>query len=202
MIKKIAPFLVAIAIAAGGVIYSKMSSSNYDALLAEQRETMGDLQATIDSSDKEATVSAQNVVSVLTGVDYDRMADDKAVAEELVSMVTTWSNWDEYDSARNKLMETYGLTEEDSFVTTFMPKVGKGSPKNPDYNMIDASGWNMKFDGMDQYLVKIDGDKYTYLSNVTMRSTYNDRSATSSAMVMYTIDGEGKVSDLYGSIIR
>lgn len=206
MLKKILPFVVAIVIALGGVAYRVMSTSGYAAQLEEQVTTMNSLKASIDEAQAREVTQSHNIVSVVTGVDYNRLSKDKTIGETVAKLVTNWNSWDQYNDGRETLKSTYGLSDDDAFMQTFMPVVGKGSRTDPDYNLIDANGWNMTFDGMDQYLVKIDGTKYSYLSNIKMRSTYGTgesrRSATSKAVMMYTIDADGTVSDLYGSMIK
>lgn len=206
MLKKLLPFVLAIAIALGGVAYRFYVTKDYDAQLQEQVETMNALQASIDESASREVTQTHNIVSVVTGVDYKRLDKDKKIGESVIRLVTDWKNWDEYNAGREELKSTYGLTDNDAFMQTFMPVVGKGSRSDPDYNIIDANGWNMSFNRMDQYLVKIDGTKYSYLSNVVMSSTYgtseSKRTANSNAVMLYTVDADGSVSDLYGSIIK
>lgn len=152
------------------------------------------LEAALATSNAEAIRSG-------TGMDAQRKAKDDIAAEKLAKLVTTWDSKKSYDAARKEVMSKYDLKSDSSFMKTFMPEVveldsatGKGTT-----NEIDANGSNMTYQKMASYVIKIAGDKYTYLAPVSVSSSNKSGdSASKTLMFIYTTDVKHNLSNIEG----
>lgn len=136
-----------------------------------------------------------------TGMDAARKLKDDAAGEELAKLVTTWDSKKSYDAARKEVMKKYKVKEDSAFMKTFMPPVveinsatGTGTT-----NEIDATGTNVSYKDMSSYVTKISGDKYTYLTIVSVSSS--DRAgntAEKKMMFIYTTDANHNLTDISG----
>lgn len=152
------------------------------------------LEAALATSNAEAIRSG-------TGMDAQRKAKDDIAAEKLAKLVTTWDSKKSYDAARKEVMSKYDLKADSSFMKTFMPEVveldsatGKGTT-----NEIDANGSNMTYQKMASYVIKIAGDKYTYLAPVSVSSSNKSGdSASKTLMFIYTTDAKHNLSNIEG----
>lgn len=152
------------------------------------------LEAALATSNAEAIRSG-------TGMDAQRKAKDDIAVEKLAKLVTTWDSKKSYDAARKEVMSKYDLKADSSFMKTFMPEVveldsatGKGTT-----NEIDANGSNMTYQKMASYVIKITGDKYTYLAPVSVSSSNKaGDSASKTLMFIYTTDVKHNLSNIEG----
>ena len=96
-------------------------------------------------------------------------------------------------------MADYDLTESSQFMSVFMPEIGNiTSSDGTNYNKIDVLGLNMTDQRIKSYVTKIDGGDYSYFTVVDVRSTWeNGGESVVQAVLLYTVDAGGSLSDVY-----
>lgn len=146
-------------------------------------------QAKNDTNQK----STENV----TGIDFDRVSTDNVIAETFLEKIMTWNNYKDYKKIRDELINSYNVSEESDFMTIFMPEICNNEASGKDYNVIDLNGINLCYEKMKSYVTNISGDEYSYLAIVNW-SSRNESGVEghSKAVVLYTIDSDGTISNL------
>lgn len=181
----------------GSVIGASVVNSNRDSQLSAQSSKILEL-----SNQKETLAAAFNDASdeatkVASGLDMARVAKDDLVAKKLIKQVCTWDSKESYDAMRNDVMSKYKLADDSAFVRVFIPEVKDVDVGGRKINEIDANGLNMEFMSMDSNVTNISGDKYTYLTTVKIQSSDSvGASAEGLSAFIYTVDGDGNLSDL------
>lgn len=151
----------------------------------------------------------QNMLESL-GISQSRATGDATIIDRLVMTAFTWDSGLAYESAREDLKERYALSEDEPFLTQFMPP----SRFNEDdsgkrYYYIDTQGMNSSISGEpDVEVVKVRADEYTYAvlvdvsvtsDAVTQNNTNPARVTAQRTMLLFlTVDAEGNVSGLSG----
>ena len=108
------------------------------------------LQNQVDVGRVSQSRDVQDLVLGETGYDADRVELDKASAEDFMARVFNWSTNADYVRVRNGLMEDYGLGEDGTFMTIFMPPPYVSvSRDGTEYPQIDLLGLNADYDYMD-----------------------------------------------------
>ena len=94
-------------------------------------------------------------------------------------------------------METYGLEEDSTFMTEFMPDMVVKSRDGTEYYPIDVMELNATFDKVDVQLRNIAGDKYSYFCKVKwyVRGSLGTSESTESVFLFDT-DAEGNIKNL------
>lgn len=185
-------FAFAFYVMATGSQQSELKAANDKYAELSNKKSM--LEAALATSNAEAVRSG-------TGMDAQRKVKDDSSAEELAKLVTTWDSKKSYDAARKEAMNKYSLKADGTFMKTFMPEVVEldSATGNGTTNEIDANGVNMTYQDMTSYVIKIAGDKYTYLAKVNVSSSNKaGNTATKSLMFTYTTDAKHKLSNIDG----
>lgn len=172
--------------------------SSREAALQEQSLEIAELKNKL-STLKVANENAKTEYHLeITGVDMNRVKKDDNIISNFMRQVCTWDSYDEYMSARVKIMQSYGIEEDSAFMSIFMPVVvNRVSPDGKNYNRIDTMGLNMTYEGLDSYVTKIVAGDYSYFTIVTVSSTWvNGGEALATAAVMYTVDAEGNLKNI------
>lgn len=204
-LKQFAPSLISglvLVLTIGAVSTVNLSQSR--ALLAQQDEKI-ELQNRIDQLSVENNTEITKVKAQANGIDADRVETDDRVAEELMETVFTWKSYDEYNEIRNTLMNKYQLSNDSSFMQTFMPEIYNEVLDGKNYNRIDVGGYNISFNDMTSYVVSIDENTKVYeyftIVDVTSKSENGGSSDYSLALQYKVTDGE-QIMNLTGYTIE
>lgn len=203
-LKQFAPSLISglvLALTIGAVSTVNLSQSR--SLLAQQDEKV-ELQNRIDQLSVENNTQITKVKAQANGIDVNRVENDDKVAEELMEMVFTWKSYDEYNEIRNTLMNKYQLSNDSSFMQTFMPEIYNEVLDGKNYNRIDVGGYNISFNNMTSYVVSIDEKTKVYeyftIVDVTSKSE-NGGSIDYSLALQYKVTDSGQIMNLNGYTI-
>ena len=204
-LKQFAPSLISglvLVLTIGAVSTVNLSQSR--SLLAQQDEKV-ELQNRIDQLSVENNTQITKVKAQANGIDVNRVENDDKVAEELMEMVFTWKSYDEYNEIRNTLMNKYQLSNDSSFMQTFMPEIYNEVLDGKNYNRIDVGGYNISFNGMTSYVVSIDENTKVYeyftIVDVTSKSE-NGGSSDYSLALQYKVTDSGQIMNLTGYTIE
>lgn len=186
-----------------GIGASVMISTDRSSQLGEQYQTISGLEnrkATLEAAISDDTAEAVHLAS---GLDSARQAQDDGVAKKLLEQVFTWDSKESYDEARAKVKEQYNLSDDNTFLQTFMPEVKNINTGDHEINEIDARGLNMTYSKMQSNVTNINGDLYTYFTLVTVESSDSTgATAEGTSAFVYTVDGSGNLSNLAGYSIQ
>lgn len=203
-LKQFAPSLISglvLALTIGAVSTVNLSQSR--SLLAQHDEKV-ELQNRIDQLSVENNTQITKVKAQANGIDVNRVENDDKVAEELMEMVFTWKSYDEYNEIRNTLMNKYQLSNDSSFMQTFMPEIYNEVLDGKNYNRIDVGGYNISFNNMTSYVVSIDEKTKVYeyftIVDVTSKSE-NGGSIDYSLALQYKVTDSGQIMNLNGYTI-
>ena len=203
-LKQFAPSLISglvLVLTIGAVSTVNLSQSR--ALLAQQDEKV-ELQNRIDQLSVENNTQITKVKAQANGIDVNRVENDDKVAEELMETVFTWKSYDEYNEIRNTLMNKYQLSNDSSFMQTFMPEIYNEVLDGKNYNRIDVGGYNISFNGMTSYVVSIDENTKVYeyftIVDVTSKSE-NGGSSDYSLALQYKVTDSEQIMNLNGYTI-
>lgn len=203
-LKQFAPSLISglvLVLTIGAVSTVNLSQSR--SLLAQQDEKV-ELQNRIDQLSVENNTQITKVKAQANGIDVNRVENDDKVAEELMETVFTWKSYDEYNEIRNTLMNKYQLSNDSSFMQTFMPEIYNEVLDGKNYNRIDVGGYNISFNNMTSYVVSIDEKtkiyEYFTIVDVTSKSE-NGGSIDYSLALQYKVTDRGQIMNLNGYTI-
>ena len=203
-LKQFAPSLISglvLVLTIGAVSTVNLNQSR--SLLAQQDEKV-ELQNRIDQLSVENNTQITKVKAQANGIDVNRVENDDKVAEELMEMVFTWKSYDEYNEIRNTLMNKYQLSNDSSFMQTFMPEIYNEVLDGKNYNRIDVGGYNISFNNMTSYVVSIDEKTKVYeyftIVDVTSKSE-NGGSIDYSLALQYKVTDSGQIMNLNGYTI-
>ncbi len=203
-LKQFAPSLISglvLVLTIGAVSTVNLSQSR--SLLAQQDEKV-ELQNRIDQLSVENNTQITKVKAQANGIDVNRVENDDRVAEELMETVFTWKSYDEYNEIRNTLMNKYQLSNDSSFMQTFMPEIYNEVLDGKNYNRIDVGGYNISFNDMTSYVVSIDENTKVYeyftIVDVTSKSE-NGGSIDYSLALQYKVTDSEQIMNLNGYTI-
>ena len=203
-LKQFAPSLISglvLVLTIGAVSTVNLSQSR--SLLAQEDEKV-ELQNRIDQLSVENNTQITKVKAQANGIDVNRVENDDKVAEELMQTVFTWKSYDEYNEIRNTLMNKYQLSNDSSFMQTFMPEIYNEVLDGKNYNRIDVGGYNISFNNMTSYVVSIDEKTKVYeyftIVDVTSKSE-NGGSIDYSLALQYKVTDSGQIMNLNGYTI-
>ncbi|MDO4595515.1 MAG: hypothetical protein Q4B30_00850 [Coriobacteriaceae bacterium] len=186
----------------GGFIAAAAVNGNRDEALAAQSAKIAELENKKDVLEAAYSDANEEAIKVASGIDMARVQKDDKAAEKLIERVCTWDSKESYDGMRNGVMKDFGLEETSAFVQVFMPKITDATIEGKKINEIDANGLNMEFVRMKSNVIGISGDRYSYLTTVTIQSSdKTGASAEGDSVFMYTVDGKGNLSDLNAYVV-
>ncbi len=182
---------------AGGFVTAGVANAKHDERLAVQSAKIAELENKKDVLDAAYSDANEEAIKVASGIDMARVAKDDTAAKKLIERVCTWDSKESYDGMRNGVMKDFGLEETSPFVKVFIPKITDVKLDDKVMNEIDSNGLNMEFVRMKSNVIGISGDKYTYLTTVTIQSSdKTGANAEGESVFIYTVDGKGNLSDL------
>ncbi|MFJ5724722.1 hypothetical protein [Streptomyces sp. NPDC093149] len=184
--------------------------SSQHAALAEQEAQINDVEGHLAGVQKKNAEQVNADVMAALGVSQNRLSTNGERIRSLLSMAFTWDSGQSYEAARESLKSRFGLTENKTFLKSFMPS----SRFNEDsqgrrYYYIDTVGLNSALGAdPDIEVVDVKAGVYTYavLADVEVTSDAVTQSKSSKASVtahrrallFVTVDAQGKVSNLSG----
>ena len=203
-LKQFAPSLISglvLVLTIGAVSTVNLSQSR--ALLAQQDEKI-ELENKIDQLSVENNTVITKVKAQANGIDASRVEKDDKAAKELMETVFNWKSYDEYNTIRDTLMNKYQLSNDSSFMQTFMPEIYNEVLDGKNYNRIDVGGYNISFNNMTSYVVSIDEKTKVYeyftIVDVTSKSE-NGGSIDYSLALQYKVTDSGQIMNLNGYTI-
>ncbi|MFD4574232.1 hypothetical protein ACFWNK_19720 [Streptomyces sp. NPDC058417] len=180
------------------------------AALAEQEIQINDAEDQLAGIQKKNAERVNADAMAALGISQNRLSTDGELIKSLLSIAFTWNSGQSYEAARESLKSRFGLTENETFLKSFMPP----SRFNEDsqgrrYYYIDTVGLNSALGAdPDIEVVDVKAGSYTYaaLADVEVTSdavTQNKASKASvtahrRALLFVTVDAQGEVSNLSG----
>ncbi|MEU7156132.1 hypothetical protein AB0A98_06760 [Streptomyces chrestomyceticus] len=184
--------------------------SSQQAALAEQRAQISDVEEHLAVIQKRDVERVNAGMMAALGVSQNRLNTDGERIKSLLSMAFTWDSGQSYEAARERLKSRFGLTENETFLKSFMPP----SRFNEDsqgrrYYYIDTIGLNSALgEAPDIEVIDAKADVYTYAILADVEATFDAVSQNKAskasvtahrrALLFVTVDAQGKVSDLSG----
>ena len=185
--------------ALGSLGVHHLFQSDYNSVSVELSGVKNEL-ATLGTSKEKTTYEA---VGAGTGIDLERVGQDKAKIEGFLRKIFTWSSYDEYMKMRETLKSEYNVKDDSSLLTTFLPTFPDrvdGNGKH--YNEIDTNKLQITFDKLVLYPVSI-GTSYKYIAEVDMTSTsQTGGQGTAYAFMEITIGADGNISDITATVVN
>lgn len=197
--KKYAPFIVGIVVLLIGLIYTGVVNGSRTSQLDGQRAMIAQLELDKKNAANDIDGQKDNAVSEATGLDFARLSDDDKAVRDIIESATTWDDAESYNKARQQLIEQHGVDANSGLLTRYMPLVEDfaGGPGGSMINQIDASGANMTYDSMTSYVIKIDGNVYSYFTVVkTTGSNSKGKTASGTSIFTYDVDSDGNVKNI------
>lgn len=184
--------------------------SSQRAALAEQEAQINVTEEQVAGIQRKNTEQVNADVMAALGVSQNRLSTDGERIKSLLSMAFTWDSGRSYEAARESLKSRFGLSENETFLKSFMPS----SRFNEDsqgrrYYYIDTVGLNSALGANpDVQVVDVKAGIHTYavLADVEVTSdavSQNQASQASvtahrRALLFVTVDAQGAVSNLSG----
>ncbi|MFD7668105.1 hypothetical protein [Streptomyces sp. NPDC059788] len=202
--------LVTAAVLAVVATVAGVTWSSQHAALVEQEGRADDIKGRLAAIQKRNAEQVNADMMAVLGVTQNRLSTDGERIKSLLSMAFTWDSGQSYQAARESLKSRFGLTENETFLKSFMPP----SRFNEDslgrrYYYIDTVGLNSAL-GADPDIEVTDAKAgvYTYaiLADVEATSDAVSQNKASKASVtahrrallFVTVDAQGEVSGLSG----
>lgn len=183
------------------IVVTSVSSARSSTLQEKDSEILA-LQQEKKATESSVDESYSEIVREATGgVDIAHKNRDDATVEEMLRMSLNWNGLREYLTARDSVMQNYGFAEDSQFMTVFMPGEMQGiARKAPDGTMHYAYDANLSnsFEDMTSYVTNVNGDVYSYVALVTMRtqSSTGDTSAPGYFRLTYDVV-DGRIGNIY-----
>ena len=185
--------------ALGSLGIHQLFQNDYNSVSVELSGVKNEL-ATLGTSREKTTYDA---VSVGTGIDLERVANDKAKIEGFLKKIFTWSSYDEYMKMRESLKSEYNIKEDSTLLTSFLPTFPDrvdGNGKH--YNEIDTNKLQISYDKLVLYPVSV-GASYKYIAEVDMTSTsQTGGQGTAHAFMEITVGADGNISDITATVVN
>lgn len=187
-LKKYIPALIFLSFLAGSVFASSRIEARHNEDLLAQSAMISKLQAELkEKGGEEAAETKKEEPPQDSGLNLDRVSQDREVSETFFKSILTWKTYEEYSRIREMLMENYAISEQDPMMTEFMPKVDESMFR----------GENLEYKAQDTYVTDIAGSNYTYFSIVTVSSRgKSGGTADGKIGFLYSIDKDGRISNL------
>lgn len=196
-LRKYLPLIACGVILVCGALFSGLVQSDRSSQLGEQYRTITGLENRIDTLEAAVNEDTAEAVHLASGLDSARVVKDDDAARALLEKVFDWDSKETYDAARESVKSEYGLADDSTFLSVFMPAVNNIDVGGREINEIDARGLNMSYSDMQSNVTGINGDLYTYFTIVTVESSDSSgATAQGESAFVYTVDGEGNLSDL------
>lgn len=173
-----------------------------EAKTVERREAaqVDGLHQELARNQAQAVSTQKKVNNEVLGLNQERKAKDDKSVESVMSEALTWSSGEEYMSARRRLVNKWGLTEDSQLLSVFLPgeEQGAWAVDGSGKRWFAYTGVNSSLDSFSTTVTRIDGTSYTYLAVLGVRTLSTDTQAdsVSYSVMSYTVDGSGTVSNV------
>lgn len=195
--RTILPFIVCALFMICGIVYAQKTEATQEAALSAQSSEIASLQNRLAVLEAAADDDTATAIYIASGLDTARQSNDDAIMDVFFAVAFTWSDYESYMSVRQTLMDNYGFTEEDDFISRFMPDVGTLTIDGNTINEIDLNGLNCEYVSMESNVIGIEGGTYSYFTLVTILSSDSiGATATDDMAVTYSVDSEGNFYDV------
>ena len=190
------------AILLGGVGVAATHSDHVADENARNEAQVQQLQSQLASLETSTTNNQEVVSSEATGMSPARKHSDDENMKAIMKQALTWSNGNEYISARQALIDRWHLDETSQFLTVFMPGEDAGAWRTDSSGKtyFAYEGANSSLDSFTTSVTNVDGTKYTYFAvvGITTKSSDGKATSTSYSTMRYTLDSDGSISDITG----
>lgn len=188
------------------VIALSMTLSGRSDALERQRGEILALESELSTVKTERDSSRADVLRQATGgVDAAHRDSDDALIRDLLDTALTWDGVSEYLNAREQVKERFGLDDNSQFMQVFMPGemagVARTDASGQTHYAVDADISN-SFDSMDSTIIAVNGDVYSYITLVGMRTASEDGQTTvlSHSLLRYDVV-DGRVANLVAETV-
>lgn len=184
--------LILLIIAVMSVIFSIYSK---DELSTRQRYNKYMSALSLNNVANETQTPSKVIVPADNTVDINKVNSDIKTGESLLTDIFTFSNGEEYDADRDKLISLFGA-DADVVKSVFTENV-KTNVDGKEYNYVDTHGVNMKVANIRTYPTNITSNgNNKYLSCVSFSLNRKDNASISYMLsVQYSIDKYGSMTD-------
>lgn len=198
-IQTMIPMLLGLTFLVVIIIIFVLTKSAQNNVLSEQVAEINMLEMKANALQNSISEQRADILVDMTGLDESRISHDNAVVGKLLDLVCTWDSYEEYNTARDTVMRRYGLSEDDDFMTSFMPKITEQVTSSGEhYNRIDYLGLNMTYEYINSMVTRISATNYYYFAVVTVSSSWtNGGEAMSKIAMTYGVDVDGNLFDIY-----
>lgn len=189
--------IVAVGLALIVVLMATNIASSRSDTLERQRSEILSLEQSLETNTETRNADYDAVIRQATGgIDATHRREDLEAAEGLFRDALTWEDMPEYLDKRESVMRRHNLSEDSSFMRSFMPGeiegVARTTPGGETYYANDAD-INSRYEGVDAVVTGVNGDVYSYWTLVSMR-VQSDSGQTSTPMYATAsfdvVDGE------------
>ena len=184
-----------------GFVYMK-SISSYDAEIDEQLSEISDLKVKLDKANLSYEETKATMSEDVGGLNVAKTVADDEIAKAFFAKVMTWDSYQEYADIREDLMKNYGLAEDSSFLTKFMPEVRQVQSSGGNlYNRIDQDGLNSSFTDMKSRALEVTPNGYKYFTVVDFTVTGRELAGAAGASIQsvvftYMINSSGEIENI------
>lgn len=173
-----------------------------EAAVAQERANVAaaEEEARVRQEAEAKQAAIEKTASEATGVLTERVEADEEVLTSVAKLFSNWANYDEYSANREALINDWGVPEDSTVLTRFMPFI-EATPdpqsNNELVNVVDLNGWHSEFVSIEPYVVGQDSDSYEYFCIVTLStSDANGSTAEGTCGMSCSVSTSGKISDL------
>lgn len=157
-------------------------TSNRGAQLDRQAADILSLEREVSTAKSTNDADYGQVLRIATGgVDNEHRREDDRVVEDLMETALTWDGISQYLEKRKQVMERFGFPEDSQFMRFFMPGelegVARTAPSGETHYAFDKNISNA-FDSLESHVVGVNGDVYSYIAVVGMRTKSTDGQAS------------------------
>lgn len=172
----------------------------YDKNLEKLALQLNALEAQLEEVKADNSDASTQVVTAVTGADYERMERDGKIIESFLDEALTWSSSAEYELTRQSILKEYNLDEESSFFKIFMPPDLRITQKDGTVvSYIDTHGSNCMFESVQSMYRGAVGTTYRYFGIVEWSAADSiGQEAVSEAIILYEVDSDGGLHNLEG----
>ncbi|MFD8609384.1 hypothetical protein [Streptomyces sp. NPDC059631] len=184
--------------------------SRQHAALGVQKAQINDAEEHLAGIQKQNARQMNADVMAALGVSQYRLSADGERIKSLLTMAFTWDSGPSYEATRESLKSRFGLTENQSFLKSFMPppRFNEDS-QGRRYYYIDTVGLNSALGAdPDIEVADVKAGVYTYAVladvEVTSDAVSQNRASNASvtahrqALLFVTVDAQGRASSLSG----
>lgn len=167
--------------------------------LRNQEAMIEELQAMQSAEQLDVASVANETLAGANGMSVERQQRDANAGQAIVAQATNWDSDNSYIEARDGLIEQFGFSNEDPFLTVFMPGPDQGAYRvAPSGEVYFAyPGLNSRLSDFQWTLTNVDGQNWNYFAVATISVTHPNAGVASNAIaVTFSVDADGNVVDI------